>query len=382
MVRARPAFFILWLMMRWLPSHLVRSVRSHRRPTHVLFCMVDHFEPGTGGVDVDTERARMARLLTRYPQLADAHADAEGRPPCRTWFFPPHYHRNGNLRDLVSLCQAGYGEIELHLHHGETEPDSSDSLRRTIELCLRDYRRFGIFGSEEDQIRYGFIHGQFGLNNSTPGCCGVNDELAILEATGCYADFTMPSCGSSNPSQINSIYYPDVGRHQPRGFSRGVPVKVGSGPRPGLMMIQGPFRPIWVEGRLTCGDGIGNARPPSARLIDAWVGVQVHVLGRPEWVVVKVHTHGAVDEPTVLGEAMEQTFAYLENAYNDGSRFVLHYVTARELYNVVRAAEAGMTGDPGEYRDYQVAAPRYDSTVAITEGSPELLDAVYKTCPR
>ena len=49
--------------------------------------------------------------------------------------------------------------------------------------------------------------------------------------------------------------------------------------------------------------------------------------------------------------------SYLECAYNDGKRHVLHYVTAREMYNIAKAAEAGMTGDPGAYRDFELARP-------------------------
>jgi hypothetical protein len=43
--------------------------------------------------------------------------------------------------------------------------------------------------------------------------------------------------------------------------------------------------------------------------------------------------------------------------YNDGTNYVLHYVTAREVYNIIKAAEAGMQGDPGQYRDYILPAP-------------------------
>jgi hypothetical protein len=49
---------------------------------------------------------------------------------------------------------------------------------------------------------------------------------------------------------------------------------------------------------------------------------------------------------------------YLESRYNDGKRYVLHYVTAREAYNIVKAAEAGEQGDPGRYRDYLLPPPR------------------------
>ena len=38
---------------------------------------------------------------------------------------------------------------------------------------------------------------------------------------------------------------------------------------------------------------------------------------------------------------MEHIFSYFEQQYNDGVNCVLHYVTARELYNMVKAIEAG-----------------------------------------
>ena len=56
---------------------------------------------------------------------------------------------------------------------------------------------------------------------------------------------------------------------------------------------------------------------------------------------------------------MHDGLSYLERRYNDGENFILHYVTARELYNLVKAAKAGRQGDPEEYRDYLVKPPVY-----------------------
>jgi hypothetical protein len=373
--------FLLSVLTRGLPSYLTGPLRRRPRPVHILFCMVDHYEPGTMQADPSTAKERVAELLAKYPPLAEAHADASGLHPRRTWFFPPHDHRDGNLRDLVSLCERGYGEIELHLHHGKTMPDTSENLVRTIRLCLQDYSRFGIFGVENGIRRYGFIHGDWALNNSLPGgqYCGVDNELSILRETGCYADLTFPSCLRSNPTQINSIYYADVDRHRPKSYASGALARAGAGPKAGLLMIQGPVRPVWVDGRLTFGDGISNRRPPSKRLVDAWVCTAIHVAGKPDWIIVKVHTHGAVNGKTVLGDAMHGAFGYLETAYNDGSAYMLHYVTARELYNMIRAVEAGETGEPNEYRDYCIGPPSYDSSPDILEASEELREAVYRT---
>ena len=61
---------------------------------------------------------------------------------------------------------------------------------------------------------------------------------------------------------------------------------------------------------------------------------------------------------TLLGDPMEAMHEYLERQYNDGNKYVLHYVTARETYNIIKAAEAGMDGNPGSYRDYLLPPPQ------------------------
>jgi hypothetical protein len=87
----------------------------------------------------------------------------------------------------------------------------------------------------------------------------------------------------------------------------------------------------------------------------------IHVEGRPEWVVVKIHTHGTQepDMPTLLGKPMDEAFTYLETKYNDGVNWKLHYVSARETYNIIKAAEAGHEGDPGAFRDFLVPKASY-----------------------
>src|SRR6185312_12286536 len=49
--------------------------------------------------------------------------------------------------------------------------------------------------------------------------------------------------------------------------------------------------------------------------------------------------------------------ATLAEHYNDGRRFRLHYVTARQAFNLVRAAEHGATGDPAQFLDWEVTPP-------------------------
>jgi hypothetical protein len=54
---------------------------------------------------------------------------------------------------------------------------------------------------------------------------------------------------------------------------------------------------------------------------------------------------------------MDEMLSYLESAYNDGKAHCLHYVTARQMYNIIKAAESGLHGNPGLYREYEQAGP-------------------------
>ena len=60
----------------------------------------------------------------------------------------------------------------------------------------------------------------------------------------------------------------------------------------------------------------------------------------------------------LLGEPMSTMHRYLDEHYNDGKNFKLHYVTAREMYNIIKAAEADEAGSPGDFRDYLIRPPR------------------------
>ena len=57
------------------------------------------------------------------------------------------------------------------------------------------------------------------------------------------------------------------------------------------------------------------------------------------------------------GRGRRALHAELTTRYNDGRRWALHYVTAREMYNIAIAAMDGKTGDPGAYRDYVLPPP-------------------------
>jgi hypothetical protein len=352
--------------------------RRSRVPVHVMFCMVDHFEPVAEGSTRQQERERMKDWLERYPLLAKHHRDSDGRPPQHTWFYPGENYRPEYLDNLVGLCRQGLGEIEIHLHHGN---DTSESLREKIRKALADFSKHGALETQEVPPRqvYGFIHGNMALDNSMnkPELCGVDDEITVLKETGCYADFSMPTAPAiSQPRKINTVYYAKDDPSQPKSHDSGVDV-VALGHQSGdLMIIQGPLGLDWSRRKWAVIPKIENgeiqgSNPPSRYRITSWLKQHVHVKGRPEWVIVKVSCHGAEDRSrdVVLGNVADEMYSLLELEYRDQPGYFLHYVTARELYNVIKAAESGHIGNPNLYRNYLIPAYRTHSMPVETEAN-------------
>jgi hypothetical protein len=360
-------------MQNWLGGylqHLLSSPAKTEGPKHILFCFVDHYEPQWGKhISLQQERARVDRWFNDYPAVAGKFVDADGCHPKHCFFYPEEEYRYEHLAKLSDLCYRGFGEIEVHLHH---DNDNSDNLRKTLSNFTEMlHREHGAFVRDEatGKLHYSFIHGNWSLNNCRPDgrWCGVNDELVVLKETGCYADFTFPSAPSNTqPAMVNAIYYAKDIPGKPNSHNIGQPVRVNGQPWGDLMLITGPIGLNWGVRKKGIFPQIENAdvrssMPPTPERVDLWIKSNIHVAGRPEWVFVKVHTHGTQEEDmdTLLGQPFATMCQHLQDNYNDGENFVLHYVSAREMYNLAKAAEAGERGDPHQFRDYIIGKPSY-----------------------
>ena len=332
-------------------------VREPAGPVHVIFQLVDHFE-------LAGKAPRLAEWMTKYPRLASRHADADGVCPKHTWFYALDLLREDELEPLRDLVQAGFGEMELHWHHSHETPGS---FRKKLRDGLKVFQKYGFMRPTADGREgcFGFIHGNWSLNNSRGSeFCGVDNEIELLKQAGCYGDFTFPALHSpAQPAMVNAIYYAGF-TPGPAGYFSGRRAEVGIGEAENeFLMFQGPLTINWRDWRFgwhpTIEDGeVGMKCTHGERVrVDAWIRQGICVLGRPEWLFVKAYCHGGQDHAAVLGDATDRMFSYLESAYNDGSNYVLHYVTSREACNMVKAAEAGKTGDPGQYRDYCIPHP-------------------------
>lgn len=364
-------------LLNWLGSYIRHDWARAEVPPgttkHLLFCFVDHFEPQYQQPSYEVECARVARWRQEYPKLCEGLRDADGRQPIHSFFYPEEEYRPEHIEPLVELCRMGLGELEVHLHHHhDTDAGLREKLRRFTGILANDHDalpRDPVTG----QILWSFIHGNWALDNSHPRgdgfCCGVDNELIVLREEGCYADFTFPAAPDPcQPSTINQIYYAKDDPSAPKSHDRGRPVRVGGQPWGDLMLIQGPLgfnfssRKFGLIPRIENAD-VRTSCPPTPDRVDNWVRTGIHVEGRPEWVFVKVHTHGTQerDTDTLLGRPMREAFEHMQRRYNDGRDWKLHYVSAREMYNIAKAAEAGLQGDPGQYRDHVVPRPAYRS---------------------
>lgn len=343
-------------MQYWIPQYVFPSEPKERtapgEAIDVFIAIGDHYEPECQKVSHERAKERVARWVSEYPRLFDRYRDSSGRPPQHTFFFPQDEYRPEYLDHLKELCDAGYGDVDIHLHHAH---DTADQLREKLDGFRQTlYHRHGLLRKDPatGEIVYGFIHGNWALCNSRPDgdWCGVDQELTVLLETGCYADFTLPSAPSAcQTSTINSIYYAQDIPGQRKSHDKGLRSRVGfTPPRDHLLMIQGPLGLDWQSRKLGLIPRIENAdvhagRPASWRRMQLWLQADVHVSGRPEWKFVKLHTHGCKDGniDTWLGPEMQRFHEELAAQAKNNPLFRYHYVTAWEMARLVHEAEEG-----------------------------------------
>ncbi|HYT94847.1 MAG TPA: hypothetical protein VEL76_39385, partial [Gemmataceae bacterium] len=351
---------------------------------HLLLCIADHYEPNAGKVAPEVAQARVAHWVREYPRRLGHFRDSDGRPPRHTFFYPIEDYHPDHLDALALLCRDGFGEVEIHLHHdNDTAEHLADLLNRSKELFAE---RHGLLARhrETGEPAYGFIHGNWALCNNDPNGrnCGVNNELDILRQTGCYADFTMPS--APHPTQtwkINSIYYASDRPGHPWSHNTGI--DAGNRPPPNsLLLIQGPLVFDWKHAKRGFVPRLENgclqgSQPPHIERVENWLRARVQVPGRPDWFFVKLHAHGAIESSheALLGDPAVRFHEALARRAAEEPRFHYHYVTAREMYNLVKAAEAGWKGSVADARDFVLLANRPSPAEPFSVVAPDVLPA-------
>jgi hypothetical protein len=355
-----------------LPSATWRALKSpDRGPVHLIITLADHFEPaidpedGLKRVPRPEQERRLESWTREYPKVIDGLRDHDGRPFVHSYFYPAEQYDEGLLDRLADHCHAGWGEVEVHLHHGIPHPDTAENTRQMLtEFRDRLAFRHRCLAVEEgsNHPRYAFVHGNFALANSAAGAfCGVDSEMQILAETGCYADLTMPSA-LWHPAQIaktNSVYECALPLDNPAPHREGHDLVVGSAPRIFPLIVQGPLvtdlprtlrhvQPFLENGAFS------GANPPTMHRLSLWKQAQVRVQGRPDWLFIKLfcHSMNPTQKDAVMGDSFRRFLTAMVGGAADRKE-KLHFVAAREMANILLAACDGREGNPGGYRDYR-----------------------------
>lgn len=373
-----------------LPSATWRALNSPARgPVHLIFALADHFEPaivpedGQKRAPRSEQERRLESWVREYPNVVDRWRDHDGRPFNHTYFYPAEQYDRGLLEMLADHCHAGWGEVEVHLHHGIPHPDTAENTR----LLLTEFRdrlafRHRCLALEEGSTRpgYAFVHGNFALANSAAGrFCGVDSEMQILAETGCYADLTMPSAfwDPAQIEKINSVYECALPLDQVAPHRAGHDLVAGRAPRTFPLIVQGPLvtdlRRSLLSARPALDNGaVTGSKPATIRRLALWKQAQVRVLGRPDWFFIKLHCHSmdSTQKDAVIGDSFRNFLAALVGGAADRKE-TLHFVAAREMANILLAACDGREGNPSDYRDYRfkrsadVQLPEKSSSIPV-----------------
>ena len=345
----------------WRARQLYRAT-SAPGPTHIVFLVANHFEPGLGQPAL--------RRLDKWCDLArstgDVIRDHDGTPFRHTNFFPAEQYERPLLQRLADLQADGYGEVEVHFHHGVDRPDTPENARYMLTAfrdVLAEEHKCLSRESPNDVPKYGFVHGNWALANSAGGrFCGVDSEMQILAETGCYADFTLPSVPfQSQVPRINSIYECGNSLREAKPHRSGPSLKVGktiSWP----VIFNGPLVFDWTRRfhgvpvpRLEDG-ALAQNYPLSLNRFENWRSAAIGVEGRPDWVFIKLYCHAFFDhdQDAMIREQLKRFMAEVLELSERTGEFRIHFASAREAFNMVVAAVEGCDKDPGNYRNYKL----------------------------
>ena len=359
--------------LRWLPAYgWQRMTRASPRAgqRHLIFALADHFEPSilpeTPGklASRDVQEQRLEKWCRVYPRVFDEWRDSNGFPFVHTYFSPAEQCESALLAGLAEHCHAGWGEIEIQLHHGVDVPDTADNTRRQLIEFRDSLASLGCLSRApgDQEARYGFVHGNWALANSCNGrCCGVDEEMQILADTGCFADFTLPSApNAAQVAKVNMLYECGLPLTSRAPHRRAKPLCSGSPPTIFPLIIEGPLLMDFgkrEKGRLPVkieNAAVSSANPASLRRLWLWMRAAITVDGRPDWLFIKLHCHGMDprDESSMIGEAAQRFMRELMSWVQENPVNHLHFVTGREMVNIALAAADGNEGNPSDYRDY------------------------------
>jgi hypothetical protein len=335
----------------WGPSYIRQRLRQiTQRAAHPLeriwVTIADHYEPRWRCADLETAQSRVALWRSAWPEIAKrCKPDSVGNAPQYTFFFPEEEYHPTLMEPLAEMVREGIADVEVHLHHdGEGRQNFVDRINSFCDVLNGEH---GLLRKRDGKLTFGFIHGNWALDNSRPDgrLCGLSDEIRVLRDLGCFADFTMPSGDSPTQARlINTIYYCNGDPDRPKAYDGGVPVTPGGGVDGDLLIIPGPLGMRWRDRllpRLETGElRHGNVATPYR--VRRWVDIAPRV-GVDSF--IKLYTHGAQERNSsaLLGDQLETAFNLLVEEANR-RECAIHFVSAWQMYLAIEGI--GQRRDP------------------------------------
>jgi len=328
----------------WGPSYIKQRLRQITQRTgpplrDIWVTIADHYEPRWRHADLRTAQSRVALWRTTWPEIARrCKPDSRGNAPRYTFFFPEEEYHPTLVEPLAEMGRDGIADVEVHLHHdGEGRQNFID---RISGFCSALHNQHGLLRKRNGKLAFGFIHGNWALDNSRPDgrLCGLNDEIRLLRDLGCYSDFTMPSGDSPTQARlVNTIYYCSGDPDRSKSYDDGVAVTPGGGIEGDLLMIPGPlgmrWRDRWLP-RLETGEiRYGNVATPYR--VGRWVELAPRIGVNT---FLKLYTHGAQERNSsaLLCDVLETAFNLLVEEANR-RECSIHFVTAWQMYLAIDA---------------------------------------------
>ncbi len=391
MAQSEPTFLT---KLKWNAPWLVRYPFSRARSflertvfekKHVIITIADHFEPGWSADGVLDHRTQVERLIAYHKMARDTGEtvrDSDGTKFRHTNFYPAEQYHPEILDILAEMQSEGLGEVEVHLHHGVEKPDTANNLKNALvdfrDVLAERHRCLSrSVGSATPQ--YAFVHGNLALANSCGGrYCGVDSEMKILQDTGCYADFSLPSApDQSQVAVINEIYECGHSVDEAVPHRSGRRVAANGKERLLPLIFTGPLVFDWTrrkgplpfpridDGALTAKQGLTMDR------FNRWMSANITVAGRSDWVFIKLYCHGFFDQDqsACIGEDAKRFFGNLVEGAERSGNLKIHFASAREAFNMVTAAIEGKKGEPGEYRDHALRSIMTEARSRPTKSS-------------
>ncbi|MCL2688433.1 MAG: hypothetical protein FWE57_01125 [Chitinispirillia bacterium] len=295
-------------------AHKKTRGQHNQEPLHLYVAFCNHLSPFRGNVSQEIAEHRVVTWQREYTRFASEHRDSLGNQPVHTFFYDEADYNPRFIDVLYKMCKSGIADVEILLRHGQNTPLN---FKHKVE-GFRDvlFHHHGLLRRNSEAISFAFVHDYTAPGDTRPQKLfdDTNQKRLMLKECGCYADFTL-----TNRKKRAAMKNRDDD----------------------LLLIAEPLGTSWrtLLPRKEFGEISARSRftPRRARM---WLDAAPQINGGAKNIFLKLHTYGAVDSTVryLFGESgIYELYGYLEKASVYNSDFILHYVSAYEMYRRIQA---------------------------------------------